>query len=226
MITRILIVFFICFWKGSLIGSPASDLSSLSQEARDAAAKILRSNYTAPSRTNWDAIVGAITNGTTKTNVLKLLSPFKVTPQGGVGSGGSYSESYRLDDAWVLICWFTQRDDALLDRKLSSSLRNVWIAPPADFTDIWITYFVNGQKSHEIHYDDGKYYGEFIAFNPDGSKCYVQHYDHQVCEGADTGYFASGRTNYSGMYKAGKQVGVWVWYNEDGTIKNTQDHSK
>ncbi|MCO5053975.1 MAG: hypothetical protein M9920_16990 [Verrucomicrobiae bacterium] len=126
----------------------------------------------------------------------------------------------------MLTCWFRNKGDILFERTLSPSLRNVWVAPPTNFAGIWITYFVNGQKSHQIHYDDGKYHGEFIAYSPDGSKCYVQHYDHHVAEGADTGYFASGRTNYYGVYKGGKQVGTWTWYNEDGSVKSTQDHSK
>jgi hypothetical protein len=160
----------------------------------------------------------------TKTNVLELLSPFKVTPQGGFVSGSSSSESYRLDDAWVLTCGF--RGSVLFERTLSSSLRYVWVAPSTNFTGTWVTYYVNGQRSHEIHYDDGKYHGEFVAYNPDGSKCYVQHYDHNVAEGADTGYYPSGHISYQGLYRAGKQVGTWIWYNEDGSTKSTEDYSK
>ena len=219
-------VFLIWSCASSLVGSPADDLSSPSQEVRDAAAKILRATYTAPSRTNWEAVVNSITNGMTKTNLLELLSPYRVTPMWGVGSGGSHSQAYRLDDAWMLVCWFRNQGDVLFERTLSPSIRNVWVAPSTNFAGIWITYFVNGQKIHEIHYDDGKYHGEFIAYSPDGSKCYVQHYDHHVAEGADTGYFASGRKNYHGVYKAGNQVGTWIWYNEDGSVKSTKDYSK
>lgn len=226
MTTRLFILLLICCWRTSLIGSPADDLSSPSQEVRDAAAKILRSSYTAPSRTNWEAVVNSITNGMTKTNLLELLSPYHVTPMWGAGSGGSHSQSYRLDDAWMLVCWFRNQGDILFERTLSPSLHNVWVAPPTNFTGIWITYFVNGQRSHQIHYGGGKYHGEFIAYSPEGSKCYVQHYDHHVAEGADTGYFPSGRTNYHGIYKRDKQVGIWTWYNEDGSVKNTKDYSK
>lgn len=226
MTTRLLIVLLVCCWRASLTGSPADDLSSPSQGVRDAAAKILRSTYTAPPRTNWEAVLNTITNGMTKTNLLELLSPYHVTAEWGNGTGGSHSQNYRLDDAWILTCWFRNKGDVLLERTLSPSLRYVWVAPPTNFAGIWITYFVNGQKSHGIHYDNGKYHGEFIAYSPDGSKCYVQHYDHHVGEGADTGYFASGRTNYHGVYKGGKQVGIWIWYNEDGSVKSTKDYSK
>jgi len=226
MTLRLLIVLLIYCWRCILAGAPADDLNSPRQEVRDAAAKILRSSYTTPSRTNWDAVVNSITNGMTKTNLLKLLSPYHVTEMWGGGSGGTYSQAYRLDDAWILICSFRNAGDILFDRKLSMDLRNVWVLPPTNFSGIWIVYFVNGQKSHQIHYDAGKYHGEFIAYNSDGTKSYVQHYDHHVAEGADTGYFTSGRTNYHGIYKRDKQVGIWTWYNEDGSVRSTEDYSK
>jgi hypothetical protein len=186
----------------------------------------LRSSHATPARTNWDAVVNSLTNGMARPDVRKVLAPFRATSVMGNGFGDSHSETYRLDDAWILECWFRNQAEGLTGRKLSPSLRNVWCAPPSNFTGLWIKYFVNGQKSHEIHFDAGKYDGEFIAYNPDGSRCYVQHYDHHVAEGADTGYFASGRTNYQGVYRAGRQVGTWVWYNEDGSVKSTQDFSK
>jgi hypothetical protein len=224
--TRLLILLSMFCWSTSLIGSPAEDLSSPTQEVRDAAARILRSTYTAPSRTNWEAVVTSITNGMTKMKLLELLSPYHVTPVGGLSSGGSYNQSYRLDDAWMLNCWFRDEADIVVDRALTPYLRGVWVAPPTNFTGVWTVYFVNGQKSADFHCDAGKYHGECITYTPDGSKCVVQHYDHHVAEGADTGYFASGRTNYHGIYKGGKQVGIWIWYNEDGSVKSTKDYSE
>src|ERR1035438_1246926 len=113
--------------------------------------------------------------------------PSKCTPQESIASGGSYRESYRLDDAWVLTCWYRHTDDVLLERTLTSSLRYVWVAPPAHFTGVWITYYVNGKKSHEIQFRDGGYFGEFIAYNSDGSKSYIQHYDLTGADGEEIG---------------------------------------
>ena len=226
MTTRLLILLLICCWRSSVIGSPADDLGSPSQGVRDAAAKVLRSSYIAPPRANWEAVVDSITDGMTKTKLLELLAPYHVTTLGGFGSGSSHSQTYRLDDAWILVCGFRNQGDVLYSRTLSPSLRSVWVAPPSNFTGIWITYFVNGEKSHEIHYDDGKYHGEFIAYSPDGSKSVVQHYDHHISEGADTGYYPSGRTKYEGVYKAGKMVGTWIWYKEDGSVESTKECSK
>ncbi len=85
--------------------------------------------------------------------------------------------------------------------------------------------FPNGQRSHEIHYQNGQYFGTFTSFRSDGSKCVIQHYDASGCNGEDTGYFPSGKIMYRGYYKANKQVGIWTWYNEDGSVRETQDHS-
>jgi hypothetical protein len=170
-------------------------------------------------------LVNSITNGTTMTNLLELLSPYHV--KGGYTyfpDTLAQNKAYRLDDEWIVVCWF--RGDILAGRTLDLSLRIVWVDPPTNFSGIWITYFVNGQKSHEIHYKSGKCHGEWVTYHPDGSKRSVQNYDHQIAEGADTGLFPSGRTNWRGIYKRGKQVGTWTWYNEDGSVKSTYVYSK
>ncbi len=230
MTARLLIVFLICCWRSSLIGAPADDLSSPHQEVRDAAAKILRTSYRSPSRTNWDTVLNAITNGMTETNLLKLLAPYHVTSLLGTKSTDCRNSTYRLDDGWLLSCAFLNKDDTLFERTLSPALRAVSAAPPTNFTGVWLSYFVNGQKNSEIHYENGKYHGELIVYWEDGSKCFVQHYDHHVIVGEDTGYYPSGRIRYLGQHKAGKrfgtQVGTWIWYNEDGSVQSTQDHSK
>jgi len=143
----------------------------------------------------------------------------------GMGGGGSYQQSYRLDDLWLVECCFTNSDNKLFLIRLYAFLRSVWVPPCPHFTGVWVTYFLNGQKSHEIHYKDGLNFWEFTSFRPDGSKCVVQHYNSSGCDGEDTGYYPSGKINYRGCYKSGKQVGTWTWYNEDGSVKSTQDHS-
>ena len=144
----------------------------------------------------------------------------------GVGSGQTSTESYRLDDAWVLSCSFVRRDggEFVLSAELGEQLWHIWVPPPAKFTGVWTVYFVNGKRSHEIHYADGRYFGEFTAFRSDGSKLYVQHYDSTGCNGEDTGYFPSGRIMYRAFYKNGSPVGTWTHYNEDGSVRSTQEH--
>ena len=99
-----------------------------------------------------------------------------------------------------------------------------WVAPSSGFTGVWITYFVNGRRSHQIHYKNGRYFGTFTTFRSDGSKAVVQHYGVEGVEGEDTGYFPSGALMYRGQYSKGAQSGTWVWYNEDGSVRSTQEY--
>jgi hypothetical protein len=207
-----------------LVASPIDDLASPLQETRDAAAKILQATYTPPPRTNWDSFIASIKVGDSKTNILAMLRQHNFKPEGGGGSGTFECESFRLDDLWMLE--LSSERDLIVSCKLREQMRHVWVVPSPKFTGVWIVYFANGQKSHEINYADGSYFGEFVAFNPDGSKCYVQHLDHQIAEGADIGYFPSGRIKYQGFYRTNTQVGTWIWYNEDGTTNSIKDYSK
>ncbi len=208
----------------ALRAGPLEDLASPSQPTRDAAAKSLRENFQPAPREKWQPVVDAIKPGDTKAAILERLKPFNVASEGGAGSGGSHSESYRLDDRWMLSCAFRNEGEKLIKHTLYEQLRAVWVAAPADFTGVWTTYFVNGQRSHEIHYEGGKYAGTFTAFHSNGAICYVQNYVDHIADGEDLGFFPSGRISYRALYRAGKPVGTWTWYNEDGTVRSTKEH--
>jgi len=215
-----------CSAASPLVAEPVSDLSSASQQVRDDAAKVLRATFTLPPRARWEPVVAVIKAGAAKDAVLKVLHQFNATTGGISASGGTSTESYRLDDAWVLACSYQRRDsvESVIEVTLYERLRNIWVAPPPEFTGVWTTYFVNGQRSHEIHYANGHYFGVFTAFRSDGSKSYVQHYNSSGADGEDTGYFPSGRISYRARYKNGSPVGTWTHYNEDGSIRATKKH--
>lgn len=204
--------------------SLADDLASPSQHTRDAAAKSLRRTWVAPSRTNWNSLLDALKVGMPKTNIMELLRPLKVTSGPGGASGAVHWEGFRLDDLWMLECSY-HSDEVLFARRLYEQMRNVWVPPPTNFTGIWTTYYVNGQRQSEIHYKDGRYFGEFTGFRSDGTKACVQHYGAEGAEGDDTGFFPSGRVMYRGRYGRDKQVGTWVWFNEDGTTNSIREYS-
>ena len=210
----------LCCSACGLAASPRSDLSSTNQETRDAAAKILRETYTPPSLTNRDALVASLKVGMSKTNILQLLKQVIISSEGGGGSGTSESQSFRLDDLWILVCYFNS--EVYSGSKLVAEVLDVWVEPPPKFTGLWTTYHVNGQKSYEIHYKDGKRDGEMTSFYDGGSKCVVTHFVDGIQDGDDTGYFRSGKINYTGIYKTNEMVGTWTWFNEDGTVKSTQ----
>lgn len=204
--------------------SSTDDLASPQQSIRDEAAEALRKSYHEISMAKWVPVTEKIRRGQTKKEILELLRPFRVTQEVWGGSGQSHSGSYRLDNEWILVCWFQNEGNILINRALTRSLKYIWIAPPKEYTGKWITYFINGQKSHEINYKNGRYFGEFISFHSSGSKGVIQNYSEKGANGKDTGYFPSGRVSYRGQYKDGKQVGTWTSYDEDGNLTSTQEH--
>ena len=212
------LVLFCCSACG-LAASPTSDLSSTNQATRDAAAKILRETYIPPARTNWDSLIASLIVGMSKSNVLQLLKPVIVRQEGGAGSGTFEAEQFRLDDLWILECHF---DHGFQGCKLFPQPLDTWVEPPPRFTGIWTTYRVNGQKSYEIHYKDGKRDGVMTSFYDGGSKAVVTHFVAGIQDGDETGYFPSGKVSYRGVYKTNEMVGTWTWFNEDGTVQYTQ----
>lgn len=204
------------------VASPIEDLASLNQEVRDKAAAELRQSFKSTPEDKWLPTVAKITKGQSKTEILRLLEPFNVTKEMGAGSGQSHSESFRLDDEWILICYFYNEGDILIDRELTKSIRQVGVSPPKGFTGRWVLYYVNGNLSHEIPMKDGRYLGEFIAYHANGAKAYTQHYTEMGIDGPDTGYHPTGKVAYTGQYKKGKQAGTWIWYDESGKISSTR----
>jgi hypothetical protein len=215
-----------CLFVAPVCAAPIDDLHSSSQQVRDAAAASLRKTFVAPPRSRWEKVVAAISPGDSSATILQLLQPYRVTREFGVSSGQSFNLSYRLDDVWLLSCSFRRLEtsDMLLRHELIEQVRYIWIEPPADFTGVWTTYFVNGQRSHEIQYRDGQYFGTFTSFYSNGSKSVVQHHGAEGADGEDTGYFPSGALSYKARYGKDEPKGTWVWYNEDGSVRSTREN--
>lgn len=216
-------------WSSGLFAAPASDLSSPSQAIRDSAASVLRTNYTAAGRTNWDEVVSKIKKGDTKATVMALFSDFGPEQESFLEGSTTMTVSYRLDDRWILVCqWEKSADrsgvvavnDKLVSFQAAEQLRGVWVSPPRYFTGVWTTYYVNGQPCLTIHYRSGNYMGEYTSYRPDGTRAYVQNYTARGCDGEETGYYPSGKVLYKGTWTKGFRVGSWVWFNEDGTVKS------
>ena len=223
MFARFIGLVILCCSACGLYASSGSDLSSTNQETRDAAARVVRATYIPPPRTNWDSLIASLKVGASKSNILHLLEPVIVRSEGGGGSGTFEAQQYRLDDLWILECHF---DHGFIDYKLFPNALDVWVEPPPRFTGVWTTYHVNGEKSYEIHYRDGKCDGEFTSFYDDGSRAVLTYFITGIQEGEEIGYFHFGKVNYRGFYKTNAMIGTWTWYNEDGMVQSTQDRSK
>jgi hypothetical protein len=214
---------FIAF-LGSLRAAPLDDLASPSQEGRDAAAKVLRETYVAPPVDRFKGLLDSVKIGERRSQLLQQLRPFNVPLELPPQQEGASLTTYRLDDRWVLQCVFL--NEVLRDRSLLEDVRDVSVEPPAKYTGVWTTYYVNGQPCREIHYNYGAYSGTVTSYHPDGSKSRIENFGPRGHEGEEIGYFPSGAVAYRGNYEAGSKVGKWTWYNEDGTVRSVQEQPR
>ncbi|VTR94921.1 sigma-70 family rna polymerase sigma factor : RNA polymerase sigma factor, sigma-70 family OS=Singulisphaera acidiphila (strain ATCC BAA-1392 / DSM 18658 / VKM B-2454 / MOB10) GN=Sinac_2497 PE=4 SV=1: Sigma70_r2: Sigma70_r4_2: MORN_2: MORN_2: MORN_2 [Gemmata massiliana] len=162
----------------------------------------------------WKAKVDRIEPGSDKSEMLKILPP--LTPGdsgGGLVEGDSHYGSYRLDYHWIVrICY---RDTGKMIRRpeLMKNALRVHVAPPKDFTGTWTTWHINGQKSYDYQYKNGKSDGVFTSYHDNGAKNHEQHYTADVAHGTGTGWFPDGKVNYTIQYRNGKLHGTWThWY--------------
>lgn len=210
----------------TILASPSEDLSSPSQEVRDAAAAELRKTYQPIPRSKWSQIVEEIKVGETKSDMLKRLLPVKPSEMQLKGNGKSHCEIFALDNEWTLQCWVN--DDALTiysKTLVRSSKFHVWVPPPEEFTGKWITYYINGQKGREIAYQDGVNCGDYTAFHPNGNKQWVKHYiPGGVIDGDEIRYYPSGKTMFTARYSKGLPVGTWTRYDEEGKVVSIEEH--
>jgi hypothetical protein len=209
-----ILVLLVCWVMG--LTSRASDLGSPRQEIRDAAAKAVREKGGFPPRTKWESLVATTSPGDSKASVLKQLSRFQVEPANPgapKGTNTEYFAAYRLDDRWVLNCFYRSQDDILTARWLDERWRVFDVPPPTGFTGLWVTYYANGQKCEEGRYKDGELL-ETIGYDWDGKK------SDTLSFGASgdvlTSYAPSGRL--MSQYFSGKgQSKVMIEYNDDGS---------
>lgn len=212
-------------------------LYAMDSEVRVSAARQLRrivAKY--PSRTTnirskdggealWMEKVNRIGAGMTKTEAAKILPVFPEAPENSsIGSGQSHSVLYRLDYNWMVRIAYHNPDKVIERPTLIRRAFPIYVAPPGDYTGIWICWHVNGQKSFEIQFKEGKYDGVFTRFHDNGEKLVEQHYIGHVAEGTDTGWFPDGRVMYKGIYRNGKQDGRWVHFYHDGRQQSERNY--
>ena len=184
-------------------------------------------------RAYWEKQIRGVNVGMELEEAVRSLLP-NATPaereqamQAGPWSGQSGVFMLRLDDYWTVTLYVVNIEDKKLCQApaLNQHVRSTWVQPPADYTGIWVTWFVNGQKANEVHYRNGQYGGTFTAFHDNGGRCYEQHYKENICDGTDTGWYRSGKKMYEGQYKDGKQDGRWQHWYEDGKPQCLQEYS-
>jgi len=163
--------------------------------------------------------------------VAGLLSSAGATNEPDGSIANEIIKSYRVDDLWVVRCWFTnsvagKSEGGLSEAKLVEEMDRVLVEPPAGFTGEWITYWVNGQIDFDSHYLNGKLDGINTLCYADGSIADVASCRDGVLDGGATAYYSSGHIENKGQYRHGAQVGHWIWYNQDGKVESEKDFGK
>jgi hypothetical protein len=184
----------VCGWN--LVASPIDDLTSLSSEAREAAAKILRATYIPPAQTNWDSLLAMLKPGDEMTNVEAILRArgFKPGPEVGFQL---LVVQYRLDQAWLLSCSYCYQGqyrgkEVLYDRNLMFSPEWRPVAYPSNYTGIWVENYINGQKCLETSLRNGMRWGDRTCYEfQNGRIVYVEHYDPKNPAAEKTDYYGS-----------------------------------
>jgi len=173
----------------------------------------------------WMEKLNQIAPGMTKAEVDKILPVFPEGPEvGGFGSGQTHSDSYRLDYTWSVRIPYRNTDTVTERPILIKRVLSIYVTPSPEYSGSWICWHVNGQKSFEIQFKDGKNDGVFTSFHDNGQKSFEQHYVGHVAEGSDTGWFPDGQLMYTGKYRNGKQDGRWVHFYHNGTKQSERNY--
>lgn len=207
------------------------ELANVDGAVRDGAAAKLRELLASDkgARTNnrgrlyWEERLNQVQAGMSHEEVKRLLPPADASVSEG-WSGGSGNRQWRLDDYWMVNVYYYYPDRVHEMRPtLRRQAREVGVDLPADFTGTFVTYYVNGRKSSEVEYKNGKTHGTFTWFHDNGRKAYEQHYVDGTCSGADRGWYADGGLAYEGNYMDGKQEGTWTHWREDGRLQSRRE---
>lgn len=174
--------------------------------------------YAMVKRTNMRVEVG---------DVIKSLGLDTNEQEIGMCFGQGCFNTYRLDNSMVLQLYFkSNKPNTVYFDTIIWQPKRIYVDAPAKFTGEWVTYYVNGQRSHTVQYTNGLYNGLFISYHANGKIAYQQQYTNGEINGEDRGFYFSGKLMYVGNYKDGKQEGEWIHYWENGNVKTKMNFLK
>jgi antitoxin component YwqK of YwqJK toxin-antitoxin module len=221
-----------CLFAGvNGFGATARDLlASQYPQLRDLGSRLLLQSYVPPARENGDRLVAQLKLGMKESAVSNLLTSAGATNE-PEGSADLFEKNYRLDDLWVVRCWFTnsapgKAESVLTNTRLVEQMNRFGVEPPNGFSGDWTTYWANGQTNAVSHYFNGQLDGTITSYYSNGSKADVSSCRDGVLEGEATAYYPSGKVECKGQYRAGAQIGHWIWYDEDGKVESEKDFGK
>jgi len=203
-------------------------LADTGQSVRDCAAAAIRAHLAKHPQAgdvgedHWKAKLKSIKPGITQ-KAFEAATGGKI--EGSVGSGRSFSITWRLDDHWVVTTHFDLPDSLRTVDAPQRHARDVWVDPGKSSTGKWVTYFINGQMSHEIRYKNGVY-ESFRSYYDNGQLVYEQTYINGRIHGPENGFHRNGARAYSITYADGKSTGRWTHWHPDGKLQSEQTYKE
>lgn len=90
----------------------------------------------------------------------------------------------------------------------------------------WIYYTAEGKTQRIVNYIDGKRWGSYQFFHPNGTLASTGEYDAFELEtGQWTTYYPDSTKESSGHYRAGLKIGNWRYYHDNGLIAVEEAYS-
>jgi len=212
------------FASSNAMATPVEDLASPDQAVRDRAATELRTTFKNTPESKWTPVLAKFQEGQSRDDVEKATLAIQAIFVSAIGMGEYSEDAYRLDDEWILKCRFV--DGKLTRHGLERWPKGPFVMPPENFTGRWVLYYINGQKSGEWDYKNGRKDGECITYYCDGSKRCVEHYQDDLLQGDEMAFYPNGTIAHKGRWDRGKKVGTYTNYDKTGKITATKDHPK
>jgi hypothetical protein len=107
-------------------------------------------------------------------------------------------------------------------KRVSDSLKRLnplLILPPdSEYTGDYVDKYKTGIIKFKGFYRFGQRHGIWMSFFPNGLKWSELHYDKGLREGPNVTYFENGKIRYEGFYKNDQQDSVWTYYDTSGAL--------
>lgn len=92
------------------------------------------------------------------------------------------------------------------------------LPPDSEYTGSYTDKYPGGIVKFKGQFRFGQKHGHWLSFYPNGLKWSEMHYDKGLRHGPNVTYFEGGNIRYSGFYKLDKKDSVWCYYDSTGQV--------
>jgi len=92
------------------------------------------------------------------------------------------------------------------------------LPPDSNYSGDYIDKYDNGLIKFRGTYRFGKRHGQWMSFYPNGMRWSEMHYDKGSRQGPNIAYQENGKIRYSGFYNQDKVDSLWCYYDSTGVL--------